>query len=168
MKMEKLIKNVEKLSDWSGKISAWMIVPMILIIVYTAFMRYVIHDTPNWGFELSIFAYGIHFILGGAYTLKDNSHVNVDILLQRLPIDSKFRKFLEILGILVTLSVCIVIVWLGTKYAWQSTKILERSIHQTAFNPQIWWFKWFIPVSAALVLIQAIANLFKKIVGKGE
>ena len=75
---------------------------------------------------------------------------------------SKFRKFLEILGILVTLSVCVIIVWLGTKYAWQSTKILERSIHQTAFNPQIWWFKWFIPVSAALVFIQAIVNLFKK------
>jgi len=166
--MQRLIENVEKISDWSGKLAAVMIVPMTLIIVYTAFMRYVVHATPNWGFELSIFAYGIHFIFGGAYTLKDNSHVNVDILLQRLPIKSKLRKFLEMLGIVVTFSVCIVIVWLGSKYAWQSTKIMEHSIHQTAFNPPIWWFKWFIPVSAGLVALQAIANFLKKIMNKGE
>lgn len=166
--MQRLIKRIETISEWSGRIAAWMIIPMILIIVYTAFMRYVVHDTPNWGFEISIFVYGIHFILGGAYTLKENSHVNVDILLQRLPIKSKPRRILEVLGIVVTFIVCVIIVWLGIKYSWQSTKIWERSIHQTAFNPPIWWFKWFIPISAGLVALQAIANLLKQIIKKGE
>lgn len=166
--MQRLIKRIETISEWSGRIAAGMIVPMILVIVYTAFMRYVLNDTPNWGFEISIFAYGIHFILGGAYTLKENSHVNVDILLQRLPIKSKLRRILEVLGIVVTFIVCVIIVWLGIKYSWQSTKIWERSIHQTAFNPPIWWFKWFIPISAGLVALQAVANLLKQIIKKGE
>jgi TRAP-type mannitol/chloroaromatic compound transport system permease small subunit len=54
--------------------------------------------------------------------------------------------------------------------AWQSTLILERSIHQSAFNPQIWWFKWVIPISAALVLLQSFGELIaaiQKLRGKG-
>ena len=164
--MEKLIKRIEKVSDFSGKIAAWMIVPMILVIVYTAFMRYALNNTPNWGFEVSLFVYGIHFILGGAYTLKEKSHVRVDILPHYLSI--KGQKILEILGLIITFVVCIVILWLGAKYSWQSTKIWEHSMHQTAFNPPIWWFKWFIPISAGLVALQAIASLLKEIIKKGE
>lgn len=164
--MEKLIRGIEKVSDWSGKVAAWMIVPMILVIVYTAFMRYVLNDTPNWGFEISIFAYGIHFILGGAYTLKEKSHVSVDILPHYLTI--KWRRILEIFGMIITFAVCIIIFWLGVKYSWQSIKIWEHSMHQTAFNPPIWWFKCFIPISAGLVALQAIASLLREIIKKGE
>lgn len=164
--MEKLIKRIEKLSDWSGKIAALMIIPMILVIVYTTFMRYFLNDTPNWGFEISLFVYGIHFMLGGAYTLKEKFHVKVDIVPQRLPI--KPRRILDIFAIIVTFVVCVIIAWLGTKYSWQSTKIWEHSMHQTAFNPPIWWLKWFIPISAGLVALQAIADLLKEIIKKGE
>jgi TRAP-type mannitol/chloroaromatic compound transport system permease small subunit len=164
--LEKLIRGIEKVSDWSGKVAALMIVPMILVIVYTAFMRYVLNDTPNWGFEISIFVYGIHFILGGAYTLKEKSHVSVDILPHYLTI--KWRRILEIFAMIITFAVCIIIFWLGVKYSWQSTKIWEHSMHQTAFNPPIWWFKWFIPISAGLVALQAIASLLREIIKKGE
>jgi len=164
--MEKLIKKIEKVSDLSGKIAAWMIVPMILVIVYTAFMRYALNNKPNWGFEISLFVYGIHFMLGGAYTLKEKSHVRVDILPHYL--NAKGQKILEILGLIVVFVVCFIIFWLGAKYSWQSTKIWEHSMHQTAFNPPIWWFKWFIPISAGLVALQAIASLLKEIIKKGE
>ena len=105
-------------------------------------------------------------MLGGAYTLKEKSHVRVDILPHYLSI--KGQKILEILGFIITFIVCIIIFWLGAKYSWQSTKIWEHSMHQTAFNPPIWWFKWFIPVSAGLVALQAIANLLREIIKKGE
>ena len=39
-------------------------------------------------------------------------------------------------------------------------------MHQTAFNPPIWWLKWFIPISAGLVALQAIADLLKEIIKK--
>ena len=160
--MQRLINGIEKISDWSGKVSAWMIIPMILVIVYTVVMRYFFSRYPSWGFEIALFVYGIHFILGGAYTLKEKAHVNVDILLPLLP--KGMKKILEIAGMIVILFVCVIIVWLGTKYSWQSTRILERSIHQTPFNPQIWWFKWFIPISAALVALQTIADILKQII----
>jgi TRAP-type C4-dicarboxylate transport system permease small subunit len=51
------------------------------------------------------------------------------------------------------------LVWLGSKWAWEATRTFERSIHQTAFNPPIWWFKWVVPISAGMIAIQAMTNL---------
>ena len=159
--MQKFIDAVDKISKWSGMITAFLILPMILIIVYTALMRYVFHYAVNWGFELSLFVYGLHFMLGGAYCLNLKSHVIVDIVPSRLPFIP--RKVLESLASLVVFTVCIILVWLGAKWAWKSTLIWERSIHQTAFNPPVWWYKWIIPISALLLGLQALADFLVRI-----
>lgn len=164
--MEKLIRIIEKVIDWSGKVAAVMIFPMMLVIVYVSIMRYFFKNTPLWGFEMSLFPFGILIILGGAYTLKEKAHVSVDILPRYLTI--KGQKILEIFSMIIILAVCIIIFWLGIKHSWQSIRIGERSIHQTAFNPPIWWFKCFIPISAGLVSLQTITNLLRKITKKGE
>ena len=159
--MQKFINAVNKISEWSGKITGFLILPMIGIIVYTALMRYVFHHAVNWGFEMSIFVYGVHFMLGGAYCLLLDSHVTVDIIPSRLPYT--LEKLTQIFGRLVILFVCVMIVWLGSSWAWKSTMIWERSIHQTAFNPPIWWFKWILPISAALLGLQALADVLQRI-----
>jgi TRAP-type mannitol/chloroaromatic compound transport system permease small subunit len=107
-------------------------------------------------------------MLSGAYCLKLKAHVNVDILPQYLPVFG--QRILELLSSIVIIIVCLTLVFHGYKMAWQSTLILERSIHQSAFNPQIWWFKWVIPISAALVLLQSFGELIaaiQKLRGKG-
>ena len=158
--MQKFIDAVDKISKSSGMITAFLILPMILIIVYTALMRYVFHYAVNWGFELSLFVYGLHFMLGGAYCLNLKSHVIVDIVPSRLPFIP--RKVLEGLASLVVLIVCIIMVWLGTKWAWKSTLIWERPHHRrrstrlsggtsglSPFRPYCWAFRrwpifWFV------------------------
>ncbi|MGO4886132.1 TRAP transporter small permease subunit [Anaerobacillus sp. MEB173] len=155
--MAKLLSLINKVSEYSGKIVSFLIIPQILVVVYTVVMRYVFKMPPNWGFEVSLFLYGILIMMGGAYCLKVRAHVSVDILPKLL---SPFgAKILHILSSLIIIFVCIIMVWNGYKAAWQSTLILETSIHQSAFNPQIWWFRWFIPLSAALVLLQALGEI---------
>lgn len=159
--MQNFIRLVDCISEWSGKIIALLIIPMILIIIYTALMRYLFNVGVNWGFEMSLFCYGIHAILGGAYCLKHGGHVSVDILPSRLPFIG--QKICEIIGMLVTCAVVVTLFWLGSVWAWKSTLILERSIHGTIFNPYIWWFKWVVPIAALLIALQALAEICRNI-----
>jgi len=122
-------------------------------------MRYYFKDIVHWAFEMSLFMYGIMVTVGGAYTLKHKAHVRVDMLNQH--VGAKWSAILDLISFLVIVVVCIVIVYLGWKAAWISTLKLERSPLQTPFNPQIWWFKWFIPFSAALVGLQAIVETIR-------
>ena len=154
--MQKFLTAVNALSKWSGIITSFLIVPMILIIVFTSMMRYFFSHVVDWGFETSLFVYGMHFMLGGAYCLHMRSHVIVDILPSRLPFRGK--KITEAFGNLVVLFVAVMLTWLGTTWAWKSTMMWERSAHQTAFDPPIWWYKWVLPISAALLGLQALAD----------
>jgi TRAP-type mannitol/chloroaromatic compound transport system permease small subunit len=161
-----VINAIEKLSDLSGRAVSVLILPVVLVTVYMVVMRYFFHASAGWGFEVTIFLYGIYFMISGAHCLKVRGHVGVDIIAKLLP--TKAQKFLEIFASLVIAAFCFFLIWQGTKMAWQSTMNMEHSIHQTAFNPQIWWFKWVIPLSGLLILLQTIADILKTILSMKE
>jgi TRAP-type mannitol/chloroaromatic compound transport system permease small subunit len=157
--MEGFLKLINKISDYTGIGSAYLLIPMILTIVYSVIVRYFFHDIVHWAFEISLFLYGIFYMVGGAYTLKEQAHVRVDILPGRL--SHKWNCYIDIFSYFTILFVCSLFVYLGTKFAWISTLQLERSIMQTPFDPPIWWYKWFIPFSAAILGLQALVETIK-------
>ena len=160
-KMSNFLSSINRMSQWSGKIVGYLILPMIAVVVYTALLRYAFHKPPIWGFEVSLFVYGLHFMLAGAYCLNVKAHVAVDVLPRYLPI--RWQSVTEILAGLVILFFCSMLIWLGCQWAWEATKILEHSIHQTAFNPPVWWYKWVVPLSAVLIALQSLGNLVSAI-----
>ena len=161
--MDSFLRAIDRLNDVIGKILALLIIPMILVVLYAAIMRYAFNAAVNWGFEIALFAFGIHCILGGGYTMLHNGHVNVDILTARLPY--KWGLVISLLGKLTAVFVVAIILYLGIGWAYKSTLILEHSIHGTEFNPPIWWYKWTVPLSAFLILLQCIAQIIRDICG---
>ena len=159
--MEKVLSRVDAFSSWSGKVLSYLVLPMIGVIVYTSILRYFFDIAVDWGFEMSIFIYGVHCILGGAFALRTKGHIAVDILPSRLPPGA--QRAIEIFSYLVILAVCLIMLWMGSIWAWKSTVIWERSIHQTVFNPPIWWFKWMVPLAAGLLVLQALAEAVRAI-----
>ena len=156
-KMRNFLSSINSMSQWSGKVIGYLILPLVAVVVYTALMRYAFNKPPIWGFEVTLFIYGLHFVLAGEYCLNVKAHVAVDVLPRHLSL--RGQNVIEIVASLVILFVCGMLVWLGSNWAWEATKILEHSIHQTAFNPPVWWYKWAVPVSAGLIALQALANL---------
>ena len=159
--METLLRFIDKISEYSGRYVSYLLLPLILTIVYSVIVRYFFNDIVDWAFEIALFAYGILVMVGGAYTLKHKAHVRVDILQYYL--GRRWSCILDLLSFVIIILVCCVIVYLGTKAAYVSTLRLERSSLQTPFNPQIWWYKWIIPFSAALVGLQALVESVRTI-----
>jgi len=129
-------------------------------------MSYFYRAPPIWGFEVTLFLYGCFFMLGSAYCHMQKKHVAVDALIQY--VGPKAARALSIFAEMVVLLVVLVIVYYGFWAAYRSTLIGERSTHQTPFNPQIWWYRWIIPISCALIAWQALNNMWKLIRGKRE
>jgi TRAP-type mannitol/chloroaromatic compound transport system permease small subunit len=159
--MNKVIQIIEALSEYSGRYVSYLIIPLILTIVYSVTTRYFFNSVVHWSFEMTLFMFGIMVMIGGAYTLKHQSHVRVDVLPAYL--GHRWKCYLDIFSFLVVIAVCCVITYLSTRTAWVSTLRLERSSLQTPFDPQIWWFKWMIPISTTLIGLQAIVEIVKTV-----
>jgi TRAP-type C4-dicarboxylate transport system permease small subunit len=142
-----------------GRYTSYIIVPLAFIIVVAVIMRYIFNNMPGWAFEISLFLYGIHFMLGGGYTHLKGKHVAVDILQKYLSPGKK--RLMEIVSELVVAFTSAVLIYISTGWALESIRIMERSMHQTNFDPPIWWFKCIVPVSAALLFLASLKNMLK-------
>ena len=157
--MQRFIRIANAISEYTGRFASCLIIPLILTVVYSVIVRYFFNDIVDWAFEVSLFMYGIMVMIGGGYALKHKAHVRVDIIVSY--IGPRGGRYLDLLSLAIIILVCAVIVYLGTKAAWSSTLRLERSALQTRFDPPIWWYRWIIPFSAAIVCVQAIAEAMK-------
>ena len=157
--MNRFVHIVDAVSEYTGKFAYYLIIPLILTVVYSVIVRYFFNDIVDWAFEVSLFLHGIMVMVGGGYALKYKAHVRVDIISSS--IGPKWGRYLDLLSLAIVILVCIVIAYLGTKAAWSSTLRLERSSLQTPFDPPIWWYRWIIPFSAAIVGFQAVAEVMK-------
>jgi TRAP-type mannitol/chloroaromatic compound transport system permease small subunit len=164
--MNRLMRTIDWISEYSGRTVSLLILPLILTIVYSVTVRYAFNAIVHWSFEMTLFMNGILVMTGGAYALKHQSHVRVDVLSHY--IGPRGRNALDILSFATIILVCCLITYIGTRSAWGSTLRLERSPLQTPFNPQIWWFRWLIPFSATLIALQALAEIIRTIRGSGS
>ena len=131
-------------------------------------MRYGFNSPTVWGFEMTAFLYGMHFMFGLSYTDVKDGHVRVDIFTS---LTSKRTQ--AILGALTTLilflpvMICMTI-W-SAKFAWYSVDTLEKN--STSWGPAIDPFKVVMAVCFFFLLMQGISNLIKHlqvIFGKEE
>jgi TRAP-type C4-dicarboxylate transport system permease small subunit len=96
----------------------------------------------------------------------EKKHVSVDVLNHYL--SPKWKRIQGIFSELVVLCVVLAILWVSVPAAWRSMLMRERSTHQTPFNPEIWWYRWIIPVSCALISWQAFRDMVTLIISRPE
>ena len=81
--VQKFIHRIDSISEWSGRIFAWLSLPMVVFMAYDVIMRYLFQAPTKWAYEMTWMQYGALFMLGGAYGLKYKLHVRVDIIYVR-------------------------------------------------------------------------------------
>lgn len=159
--MRNIVRFIDRIAQWSGKILGWLVIPLTLGLVYEVFSRYLFHAPTVWAYETTYMLYGCIFMLGAAYTLYMNSHIRTDILYNKWTArrkgitDAVLYLFLFFPGILFFLI-------LGWDYAFHSWEIREAS-DSSPWRQPIYPFKMVIPVSAFLLLIQGISEFLKSL-----
>jgi TRAP-type mannitol/chloroaromatic compound transport system permease small subunit len=143
-----------------------LIIPLLGVIIFEVIMRYGFNSPTIWGFEMTAFLYGMHYMFGLAYTDVNNGHVQVDIFTSLC--SKKTQAVVSVLTNLVfflPVFTCMTI-WSG-KFAW--TSMLGRELNSTSWAPPIYPFKGIMALCFFLLLLQGISNLIRdlhKVFGK--
>lgn len=160
--IRQFIYGVDELSRTIGHAFAWCVMILIAGTCYEVFMRYVLNNPTSWAFDFSYICYGALFYMGGAYTLSRGGHVRCDIFYRLLPVRRQA-------GIDLTLYIffffpgVIALVTSGWADGFESMRILESSVMSPAGIP-IWPIKMLLPIGAALLALQGVAEMLRCIV----
>ncbi|MBW2208465.1 MAG: TRAP transporter small permease subunit [Deltaproteobacteria bacterium] len=83
MQLATFTKGLDNVSEWSGRISMWLIIPLTIVVVYEVFTTKVFNAPHIWAPEITAYIYGPYFMLVAAYTLLYKAHVRIDIIYQK-------------------------------------------------------------------------------------
>ena len=158
--LESLSNGLEAITRKQGDLASFLIYPLLIIVVYEVFMRYMFNAPTTWGFEATAFIYGLHYMFGLSYTDVYNGHVKVDIFTSLAP--EKIQTWISILTNLVMfmpVMTCMAI-W-SVKFAYVSVQGME--VNSTSWAPPIWPLKILMALCFIFLLLQGIANLLKDI-----
>jgi TRAP-type mannitol/chloroaromatic compound transport system permease small subunit len=159
--MRGLLSLIERLSGFTGKVTAWLVVPLIAATVYEVAKRYVFNEPTQWAYEIAYMAMGTHALLGMAYTLREGGHVRIDAFTQRFSQTTK--AIVDLVGYAVFVLPCLVwITWSLWSYWVKALETSELS-GQSAWNPVIWPFKLVFFMAFVLLVLQIIAEIIKAV-----
>ncbi|MFZ1058661.1 MAG: TRAP transporter small permease subunit [Candidatus Rokuibacteriota bacterium] len=157
----KILKVIDAISEWSGKLVAWLIIPMVAGVTYEVLARYGFNAPTAWAYDLTYMLYGSLFMLGAAYTLRKGGHIRTDFFYENFStrtkgiIDASGYLFFFFPGMIFFL----IAGWEGAAQSWRIRELSEA----TAWRPPIYPFKTVIPVSAFLLLLQGIPEFVRSL-----
>ncbi len=151
----------DRVGDIVGHFTAIVMLVMMLNVFYNVVMRY-FFDMGSIGMqELEWHFFSIIMLLGIAYTLKEDGHVRVDIVHDRL--SDKKRATINIAGVIIFLMPFAMLIGFGSipfvNEAFQSGEISGDPGGLT----HRWIVKALIPCSMALLAFAAIGFIVKNI-----
>jgi TRAP-type mannitol/chloroaromatic compound transport system permease small subunit len=159
--LKKLAFWIEMLSDKSGKLISWLTTFMVILICIDVLQRYLFNYSKNWILELEWHLFALVFLIGAAYTLKEDKHVRVDLFYSNF--SKKKKAWVDLIGTLFfLLPWCILIIVKSYDYALNSFSFKEGSPNPGGL-PALYIIKFCIVIGFVLLLLQGIAVMIKSI-----
>lgn len=158
--MQPLIRLIERVVTFVGLGAALLLVPLVLATCWEVFSRYVMGQPTAWAYEVGYILTGSHFLLGLAYTLRQDLHIRIDVFTGRM--SPRTRALVDTLAYTVMLPLLVWLSWMLLEYLITGYTRGERS-GQSSLNPPVWPFRLVFTVSFALLALQVLAELLKSV-----
>ncbi|MGV0033905.1 MAG: TRAP transporter small permease subunit [Candidatus Azotimanducaceae bacterium WSBS_2022_MAG_OTU7] len=150
---------IDKTNQITGQAIAWLTLAMVAVTCAVVAARYLFNFGSIGLQESVMYMHGVVFMLGIAFTLKDQGHVRVDVLHEKLP--PRIKIGIDIAGhLLFLIPFSIFILWTSLDYVSFSWSLRESS-GQPGGLPGVYLVKGLIPAMAVLLLLQGISEIVK-------
>lgn len=151
------VRFTDRMSDYVGYLAASLIFFMGATLMFDAFTRNVINMPVHWAVELTQFTLAAYYFMGGAFTLKNDQHVRMDLIYGSLSDRGKAKVDL-------VMSVCLIFYLVVTLIGGISS--LEYAIETnekrfSIWNPSVIPIKALLVACLVLMLMQAFSLVFK-------
>ena len=158
-KLSGAMRGVDTLSEWSGRLIAYFVVGMMLVIIIEVISRYVFESPTMWAHETAQMLTGSYGMLAGAIALLHGKHVRMDLLYRRWSERTKAK--IDSLTALLALTFLSLFLWQAIAGSWHSIDIWEHS--SSAWGPPLWPYYLAYPIGVMLVLLQAIVQFIRNV-----
>jgi TRAP-type mannitol/chloroaromatic compound transport system permease small subunit len=156
----KLSRAIDFVNDRFGEVANWLVLLACLISAGNAMSRYAFSLSSNAWLEVQWYMFAGMVMLGAPHTFKLNEHVRVDLLFSA--VSERTRIWIDILGIVFFLfPICIILVYFTWPWFLESWRIEEMS--SNAGGLIRWPVKLVLPVGFALMALQGVSELIKRI-----
>ena len=152
-KAEKVINGITILGAIIG---GFFTAIMTAIVAYAVVVRYILNRPIGWSEEISIYLMIWAIFLATAYTLKEDAHIGVDIVINR--VSEKTRSIFHLFHYSIGIIFLSFLFYKGIEMVDLSYKFNNRSIATgfPLFIPQL-----AVPVGSALLILQLLVKLLK-------
>jgi TRAP-type mannitol/chloroaromatic compound transport system permease small subunit len=168
MILDPVVKGINALNEWVGKAVSWLFLALVAAVCIDLFTRYFTGKSTDWAFDINYMIYGTNFMLAGAYAMKNDSHVRVDVLYQRFR--PRTRAILDCFFLIVImLPLCLFMLnatWIDFTHAVEAREVSIVS----SWHPPVYHYKAVMPLAFALLTLQTFAKLVPSLIlaVKGE
>lgn len=172
----RVLDTIQDVIAGIGKISCWLILGIIATVLLSVLAGVLgINQFLSWDGELFLFSdaitlnsllelqwymFGVMLMLTGAYALRDNRHVRVDVVASRF--SPTTARVVEILGDLIfLLPLCIILIDRSLPLLELSYRTGERSNEDGLTHR--WVIKMFVPIGFALLTVLGVTRVLRNI-----
>ncbi|MET0278878.1 MAG: TRAP transporter small permease subunit [Pseudorhodoplanes sp.] len=153
-------RGIDWINDRFGQIATWCVLIATLISAGNAASRYLFSASSNAWLEIQWYLFAAMVLLGAPYVLKINEHVRVDLLYSMM--SERVRIWVDLLGgIFFLLPMCAVMIYFTWPWFMDSWRIHEGSMN--AGGLLRWPVKLVLPVGFALMALQGVSEIIKRI-----
>jgi TRAP-type mannitol/chloroaromatic compound transport system permease small subunit len=159
--MIRVVRIIDKFTDSTGTLIAWLNVPLVLAVSYEVFARYLFNAPTIWSFDVAYMLYGTIFMLGAAYALHKGAHIRTDFFFEKWSIRTKgvIDSIAYIVFFFPAIFVFGLVGWTEGFYAFSIGEVSE----QTPWRPILWPFKMVVPLACLLLLVQGVSETIKSV-----
>jgi TRAP-type mannitol/chloroaromatic compound transport system permease small subunit len=156
----KLSSGIDWLNEKFGVVANWLVLLACVISAGNAASRYLFSESSNGWLEVQWYMFAGMVLLGGPYTLKMNEHVRVDLVYGL--VSERTRIWIDIVcGVLFLLPICLIMIYFTWPWFVESWRLGEES--SNAGGLIRWPVKLVLPVGFALMVLQGISELIKRV-----
>jgi TRAP-type C4-dicarboxylate transport system permease small subunit len=127
---------------------------MVLVICWEVGGRYLAGAPTIWAYDTALIIYAWIGMLGGAFALRHDTHIRVDILTARLT--PRRKAVLELITAPLIAFFLGLVLWQTAGGSWHAVAVGAN--RPTEWAPPLVLFLITVPIGAALLLLQASAN----------
>lgn len=168
----RLGRTLEAIGAWPGLAASWLILPIIaavLLAVVGSQLR--VNEIVQWGTSVPLFGsgltltglaelqwhlFGVMVLLGGAYALRADRHVRVDMVYEQLK--PRTRSLIDLLGDLIFLvPFALLMVYLSLGFVGMAYQSGEQSDYGGLIDRYL--IKAVMPIGFAFLALTAVGRI---------
>jgi TRAP-type mannitol/chloroaromatic compound transport system permease small subunit len=156
-----IANKLDRFAERTGRFIAWLTLGMVGITFTVVVLRYLFNSGSIALQESITYLHATLFMLGAAWTLKQDGHVRVDIFYSKQ--SRRTRAWIDLAGTLLLLfPVCGFILFSSLDYVAASWSVQEGSQEAGGLDA-VFLLKTAIPVMAVLLMLQGCAIILNNI-----